>query len=252
MKLTLLLALFVALACNQQPKHSVEIKQENTITQVEPASKTDLSKYHTAKDTLMFMTKQGDTVKYGKEEFNDIVDKHSELIDDHPQDPDPTYYCHDKKGFNSEAGQDAYYLLYSYFLKQKNGIAKYSTLRKNLIDIYANINSLFRDFQYGGTYFGHQHSRIEGYAEYSVYLYKQKEERMEKSYDITKEKELYIKSLQQLIDDEVSIDGNTQGTEKIKRKQELNDTVAKIEKAITNVFYLRRAQAFQYGYYEYY
>ncbi len=251
MKLLLPLTLFVALACTQQPKHSVEVKQENTIAQVEPTSKTDHSKYHTAKDTLMFVTEQGDTVKYGKEEFNDIVDKHPELTDDHPQDPDPTYYCHDKKGFNSETGQDAYYVLYAYFLKQKNGVTKYSALRKNLIDIYSNINSLFGGFQYGGTYFGHQHSRIEGYAEYSIYLYKQKEG-MEKSYDIAKEKELYIKSLQQLIDDEVSIDSNAWGIEKIKHKQELNNTVAKIGKTITNVFYLRRAQAFQYGYYEYY
>ncbi|MBL0153394.1 MAG: hypothetical protein IPP93_07885 [Chitinophagaceae bacterium] len=61
-------------------------------------------------------------------------------------------------------------------------------------------------FEYGGTYFTHQWGRILGYAEYSVYLLPKKASDIRKSYDITKQKELYIKSLRQLIDDESKID----------------------------------------------
>lgn len=251
MKLVLLFTLLVASGCNNETKQTVATQHADTARQAEATNRIDNTTYHVTKDTVRIVTGTGDTLKYGKTEFNGIVDEHPELTTDRIEDPDLTYYCHDKKGFNSEVGQDGYYVLYAYFLKQKNGIQQNSERRKKLIALYLNINSLFQRFQHGGTYFGHQSWRIDGYAEYGVYLYKQKEQRFEKTYDITKEKVFYIKSLRQLVDDEISIDGNVQGEEKIKRRQELNQAVDGIEKAITDVFYLRRAQAFHQGYYEY-
>ena len=73
-----------------------------------------------------------------------------------------------------------------------------------------------------------------------------------KTYNITKQKELYIKSLRQLIEDENKIDFNTLGQEKIERTKKLNKIVDELDKLITDNFYLRRAQEFQYGHYEYY
>jgi hypothetical protein len=102
------------------------------------------------------------------------------------------------------------------------------------------------------TYFGHQQSRILGYTEYSIYLYRQNEKYIFKKYDIAKQKEFYIKSLRQLIKDESEIDFNTLGQEKLKRNQELNKIVDDIDKAITDNYYLRRAQEFHYEHYEYY
>lgn len=195
----------------------------------------------------------GDTLKYSKKKFSAIVDTYPELYSDNTQDPDPTYYCNaDKKGFGSEVGQDEYYVLYAYFLKQKNGVDKYAERRKKLIDIYSNINSLFGQLQYGGTYFGHQASRILGYAEYSIYLYKYYENNLSKTYDISKQKALYIQSFRQLVNDEIQIDNETLAQEKTMRKKELNDIVGNIDKAITDNFYLRRAQEFQYEHYQYY
>ena len=104
-----------------------------------------------------------------------------------------------------------------------------------------------------GTYFGHQQARILGYAEFSVYLYKQNETYgVSKTYDITKQKELYIKSLRQLVSDESKIDFNTTGQDKIERTKELNKIIDDIDKAITDNYYLRRTQDFHYGHYEYY
>lgn len=73
-----------------------------------------------------------------------------------------------------------------------------------------------------------------------------------KTYDITKQKEFYIKSLRQLIEDESKIDFETLGQEKIARNKNLNAIVDELDKLITDNFYLRRAQEFQYGHYEYY
>lgn len=226
-------------------------KTTNVITST---NKIDNSKYYTTKDTIIISIEKGDSLKYSKEEFNQIIDKYPELVNNkYVRNPDQIYYCSRNKGeFGSEAWQDEYYILYAYFLQQKNGVNKYKELRKKLIDIYSDINSLFGHFQYGGTYFGHQSSRILGYAEFSVHLYSQNEKRFSKTYDIIKEKELYIKSLRQIIKDESSIDFNTLGEYKIERNNKLNKIVDELDKLITDNFYLKRAQDFHYGNYEYY
>lgn len=118
-------------------------------------------------------------------------------------------------------------------MKQKNGVEEYVEIRENLINLYLDINSLFQKIEHGGTYFGHQSYRILAYAEYNIYLYKYG---IEKLYDISKQKELYIKSLRQLIKDE-------------EYDENVDEIVNIIDKRITNIFYLRCAQEFQYKYY---
>lgn len=214
---------------------------------------TDYSKYYTQEDTLSIVTELGDTLKYAKADFNSIVDKHAEFFDKYPINPDQAYFNdNDKEEFGSEVGQDNYYVLYAYFLKQRNGVEEFAQQRQKLIVIYSNINSLFGHFEYGGTYFGHQYSRILGYAEYSIYLLPKTEARISKTYDITKQKKLYIQSLRQLIKDENEIDFNTMGKDARERMKELHKIVDELDDLITDNFYLRRAQEFHYGHYEYY
>ncbi|MDR2840343.1 MAG: hypothetical protein LBV75_03615 [Paludibacter sp.] len=221
------------------------------------SKQTDNSKYYTTQDTVQIITETGLTLEYCKDEFNQIVKNHTEFFDEFTRNPDQVYYClfhcniYNKKNkeFGSETGQDTYYILYAYFLKQKNGIDKYAQQRKKLIEIYSNINSLFGHFQYGGSYFGHQAQRILGYAEYSIYLLSYAENNIEKTYSITKQKDLYIKSLRQLIEDESEIDFETFGKEKTERNKELNRIVDKLDKLITDNFYLKMTQEFHYEYY---
>lgn len=238
------------LSCNNRPNQV----EESTIAKTEiKSSKVNSSKYYTEKDTVLIVTKIDDTLKFTKAEFNNIIDKHTEFFGEYPVNPDQAYFNNnDKEEFGSEVGQDNYYVLYAYFLKQKNGVKKFAQQRQKLIDIYLNINSLFENFEYGGTYFGHQSSRILGYAEYSIYLLPKTNDDISKTYDVTKQKELYIKSLRQLIEDESKIDFNTSGQEKIESAKKLNKIVDKLDKLITDNFYLRRAQEFHYGNYEYY
>jgi len=253
MKTLLFISAFGLLGCNNQIKRLDPKQSIDTVAQFKKSNKSENSKYYTTQDTVTIITEIGDTLQYTKADFNSIVDKHPEFFQSYPQNPDQAYYnSNSKEEFGSEVGQDAYYELYAYFLMQKNGVEKYAYQRKKLIDIYSNINSLFEHFQYGGTYFGHQSSRILGYAEYSIYLLPKKKEDIKKTYDITKQKAFYIKSLRQLIDDESKIDFNTLGNDKIERTKELNKLVDNLNSLITDNFYLRRAQEFQYKHYEYY
>lgn len=250
-KIIILLSL-LSFGCNNQNKNTYNLINEDSAHKARDTfQRKGDARFYTTKDTLLIATETGDTLNFPKEKFNQIVDKHPELYDDFAYDPDYVYHCNGKsKDFSSEVDQDMYYVLYAYFLKQRNGIEKFAKQRRKLIDIYSNINSLFGHFQYGGTYFVHQRMRILGYAEYSVYLYPR--ERFEKSYNITKQKELYIKSLRQLIVDESSIDLETRGKDKEDRTKTLHEIVDKLELLITDIFYLQRAQAFQYSNYIYF
>lgn len=174
------------LGCNNQPKQVDKTAVANTDTKT---IKIDNSQYYTQQDTILIATEIGDTLRFAKSDFNIIVDEHPELFQEFPEHPDKLYYRFvNRVDFGSEQGQDVYYALYAYFLKQKNGVEKYAQQRKNLIEIYSRINSLFGHFQYGGTYFGHQQMRILGYAEYSIHLFPKKKNELEKTYDITKQK----------------------------------------------------------------
>lgn len=228
-----------------------------------PKNKADRKKYHTTSDTVIIYTKNNDTLKFIKNDFNDIVDNFPELTGDNINSPDYTFSKStvwvdlvDSSGnkkhlsFGSEVGKDEFYILYAYFLKNKNGIEKYSTRRNNLIKIYTDLNSIFGELNYGGTYFGHQSSRIEGYAEFSIYWFSHYQDFFSRPYDISKQKSLYIASLKQLIRDEVAIDNNVvEKHEKAKRILALFETIDDLDKLITDNFYLRMAQSFNFDNY---
>lgn len=251
MKTILLLLVVGTLSCNNVNKTAEKTIASKPIQLGEPRQNEN-SKYHTKSDTVNIVTEIGDTLVYCKSDFNQIIDNHPEFLNDFPTDPDEAYHCGNEGQFSSEAGRDNYCILYAYFLKQRNGVEKYAGQRRRLIGIYSNINSLFGNLQYGGTYFGHQTVRIMGYAEYSIYLLPKTKEDIEKNYDIKKQKSLYIESLRQLIEDENKIDFNTVGEQKHARSRELNKIVDELDNLISDNFYLRRAQEFQYRHYEYY
>ncbi len=228
-----------------------------------PKLKADRKKYYTTKDTVYIYSASKDTIKYSKNEFNGIIDDYPELYEGAVNNPESTYSRSsffvgliDSAGneshlsFGSEAGQDGYYILYAYFLKHKNGIAKYSVRRKKLLEIYSTLNDLFDNLNYGGTYYGHQYSRIEGYAEFSVYWFAHYQDYFDRPYDITKQRAYYIAGLKQLILDEEKIDYNTYNhKEKVGRGNELFKKVANLNNLITDNFYLRMAQSFQSDHY---
>lgn len=268
------ISILLFLGCNQPQKQGDELKdninakpsekteeplllkhanQDDSYTKKANSKENQLSKHYIQTDSLIIHTEIGETVRFSKKDINEIINNHPEFFDEFIRNPDLTYHKYvNGVDFGSEVGQDAYYLLYAYFLKQKNGSKKYASQRMRLINIYSSINSLFQKFQYGGTYFGHQHIRILGYAEYAIYIMPKEGEFVDKKYNINQQKALYIKSLRQLIKDENQLDFDTPTKEKPERLKKLNQIVDELDKLITNLFYLRQAQEFQYTNYQYY
>jgi len=237
----------------EEPLLLKHANQEDSYTEKANSKENRLSKYYIQTDSLIIHTEIGETARFSKKEINEIISNHPEFFDEFVRNPDLTYHKYgDAVDFGSEVGQDAYYLLYAYFLKQKNGTKKYESQRMRLINIYSKINALFQKFQYGGNYFGHQHMRILGYAEYAIYIMPKEGELIDKKYNINQQKVLYIKSLRQLIKDEHQFDFETPPKEKLERLKKLHQIVDELDKLVTNLFYLRQAQEFQYTNYQYY
>lgn len=239
------------LGCTNQVRQTDNSRDTDSTSKVFE-KKRDNSKYYTTKDSML-IANDGDTITYTKEAFNQLIDEHPEFFNDFPQDPDLLYYCvGNGRQFGSELGQDEYYVLYAYFLRKNNSDEKYEELRNKITGIYTNINSLFKYFQHGGTFFGHQQARITSYSEFTVYQYSKNIDGFGKTYNIRSQKELYLQSLRQLITDENSLDFETSKEEKPDRTKEINKIVDSLNSLISNNFYLRKAQAFQYNHYQYY
>jgi hypothetical protein len=258
MKLSLcLLSLFILAGCNN-PSRSKKNSPKDT-TRV-------IAKAHTLQpadvDSVNISTVNTDTIYITRGKLSKILKYYPGLTEEFIEHPDIAY---GKRGlqakeeqdpdsyinFGSEQGQDSYYAIYAYYLKQRNGEYKYTAQRTKLVQLYRDINEIFGRLAQGGTYFGHQYIRILGYAEYSVDLYKSAEKYhdYEKRYKIDKQRTLFINLLKQYINDELDNSYEFTVKEKPALKKQLFETVAHIEGLITEYFYLERAQEFRYSNY---
>ena len=204
----------------------------------------------------------GDSVigmEYTREEYRIIKDSFPELQNAHPASPDSTYKDSKRaiKGntalnFNSETGQDAYYLLYTHFLRQQYRLDTFCARRQQLNDVYQIINSIYQQLQYGGTYFGHQCARIYAYVEYTVYQYAENQQFSSQGDNFIIQKRAYIASLKKMIADRERVDNNTfDPKEKLQREKEFAERVSKLDRLITDSFYLNNVRKFQQEYYNY-
>ncbi len=187
---------------------------------------------------------------YTKEEFQLILDSFPQLQSKGKiiEQPDSVYYKYPPyvKGlsFDSEAGEDEFFLLYTYFLRQKTG-NKHKEVRNNLIKIYRNINRIFGILHYGGTGFGHMYIRIVGYAEYDVYCYPQESKKYGNDNFLHKKK-AYIDSLKRIIDEQVAQDRTIHGEENTKeRKEMLYTEIQELDRRITGRYYLDKVIDFE-------
>jgi len=221
------------------------------------------------KEKVLIYAEEGiDSVLISRNELNKIEKLFPVFKAEFPSDPNESYagkvwenYINqdgkeESITFGSEVGRDDFCLIYAYYLKQKNGEAKFKLEREKLIKLYRAINGLYEGLNYGGTYFGHQHKRLNASVEYSIYKLKLRKEYYEKKYNFKKQKDLYIKALMQYVSDEESQDpynqddprdGKGEGSERGKRLQEKIDI---LEKLITNYFYLNQVQNFEITYYK--
>ncbi|MDR2270275.1 MAG: hypothetical protein LBF27_05150 [Sphingobacterium sp.] len=206
-----------------------------------------------ATDSLIVLHFQtNDSLVYIREDFDTILSNHPEFLFEETFAPTLCYHLQRDMEFSSEAGQDNYCMLYSYFLMKVNGEQKYAAQRKRLFQLFSKINELFALIEQGGTYFGHQHKRLLAEVEYAIYLMPKDENELRKTYAIDKQKQLYIQGLRQLVADDTANNNGIEPQWKLSQIKRLNKVIDSIHQLITDNFSLRRAQYFQSNYYEYY
>jgi hypothetical protein len=269
MKPLLCLAVILVSGCKHKPLPTQKIPPV-TDTQKVVEAKTVLpilkrtpNKYHTRMDTIRIPTEFGN-MEYSREEWNCIIDSFPELYSDKVVHPDTTYVSSrqwvewvDSLGneknitFGCEACTDAYYELYAWFLKNKNGIQQHAARRKKLLEIYRTLNNLFGRLYYGGTYYGHMYRRIEGYAEYDIYRYIHKKALFVNPSDFRQQKAQFISALKEHTGYGVNKDVYLiTDDDKRERLLELRKDIDYLNKEITDYFFLETGRAFRKDSYE--
>jgi hypothetical protein len=265
----LLLSFFIfLLGCNEPKKKEKIIKKTREVSTNKclPHLRDDpkLEK----EEIIIYADNDGDSLIISKNEMNKIEALFPVFKADFPSNPNESYagnswkkYINqdgkeDSFTFGSEAGQDYFCLVYTYYRKQKNGDEKFKKERETLIELYRAVNGLYQGLNYGGTYFGHQHKRLNADAEYSIYQLVIGKEYYEKKYDFQKQKDLYIKTVIQYVADEESqnvyyqedlMNDKKRANERVKQ---LQDKINSLQKLITNYFYLNQVQNFEITYYK--
>lgn len=260
--LTSVIVLFL-FGCRQATRQSVVVLNNDTTAHAANywADPDVDSSLLIKEDSLVIATPGLGNLVFSGKEFNFIVSHYPELYKEIPYSPDEAYaiWCERPKdfgdtadyvSFGSEQGHDAFCRVYAWLLMKKTGDSAYAVRRKKLLVLYQEINDLFGYLAFGGTYFGHQASRIHGYVEHDIYLLSRYQDEFAKRYDFQKQQRLYIASLRQIIEDEVNADlDNFGASDKEPYKRKLNRIVDNIERSITDYFYLDRTQRFQYAHY---
>lgn len=242
-------------ACQNQKNKEAAAKQIAAVSN--PAA--EKIKSHVTADSITIAAAEFGSLSYAKQDFYNIVDNFPALYQPVAVHPDIAYTqsghakdfidaAGEKKqlGFEGDKGQDDYYLLYAYFLKQQNQAPDLEIRRQNISAIYNTINDFFSALNSGGDYFGHQKKRIGAYTEYSVYQFSKMKDFLKIQYTINEQKNAYLKTLRNLIVNEIKesteITGKNTG---LIRQKELLELLTKIDHLITDDFYLKKAQEFQ-------
>jgi hypothetical protein len=257
----LILVSLIVLGC-KQPAAKKTIPKIDTTEAANNLSLYEHKLDSIGKDSINISADPEMPIFYKTVDLKDFIRHRPELMSEYANEPAIEYAkikltpdeLDQQKGsdysFSSEVGQDAYYSLYAYFMRFRNGDKIYAAQRAKLIKLYDDINAIFDKLSGGGTYFGHQETRILADAEYAVSLYpKNKDDYYVKTYNIAAQKQLYINALKQRIDDELSTNIELSDKQRAATKADLYQTVNDINGLISEYFYLKMAQQFQYSKY---
>ena len=121
--------------------------------------------------------------------------------------------------------------------------------RNKIMIIYTRLNSMFSLLDGGGLGYMHLYRRTFGEAEYTVYLYALTRKDFTVKYDISKQKDLFKQTLQQIVTDRLENTFDIHESEKPELKEELFALIQEINTQITDAFYLTQAQQFYYSNY---
>ena len=207
----------------------------------------DVSNLRYINDTIWVPIEDDDTIPWTRVEFRDIMVKHPELIDDTIEDPDLTY----KKGllsdrnFESETGEDEYFLLYSFFLRRVNKSDTLMQFRENTVAVYHLANAIFQRLSGGGTAYGHLYLRSYAYADYALYAYAHQKNAATLTNDFEKERSEFFLRLERRIQDHLLDNRGSYDDEGFaERNKGINNDLNQLKNLISDSYYLRMAEEF--------
>lgn len=253
MKILLLACVLVLFSCNEHK--SIETDLPVADTAAPPDRTVNEKEIDTVKKITVFLN---DTLslEYHADSYSGFERWFKEMPANKIMPPDDAYnefmssekYKALRINFDSEQGQDGFYLLYAYFLQQHNGREKHIRERAQITAAYHGINRLKSYYQYGGTFFGHMRDRIFGYAEYSIY-------RLDKSLDdktdIAAEKKTFISMLKKVYTEKLQEDGDTPRDDKPERLKQMMKMIDDVGDIITNAYILKEVKQFYNDHYNY-
>lgn len=202
-------------------------------------------------DSILLVTMDENPIYVSKNTLEDVIKEHPEFLNIDYKSPD-ILYAINSKGFESEVGQNDYFIFYTYFLKSKLKNKFYEDERIMLISNYHSLNKIFSLLEVGGTYFAHMYVRVHGYAEYSIALYNYEQNEDVKQIDISEQKKLFISSLNQIVDDRLENEWEYTDQDKSIVRNEIQELIKLIDSQITEPFFLSELQKFLYSNYRTY
>jgi hypothetical protein len=193
--------------------------------------------YYAKADSVVVPFDEGEPLVWLREDFNAIVDNFPSLHDAYPGPPDVSYErsgCSrkfvnargdsDEISFCSEYGEDEYFALYRYFLKQRHQGEECARRRARLNTIYYDLSHIYGLLRHDWN--GHNYRRTAAYVEYAVECdsdpdadyygptYGPSDNTAYGAYDISMQRDLFIRLLRQWATDEVAADSELDSTDR--------------------------------------
>lgn len=226
-------------------------KQENKVDNFELTNRNvSLSLFDTIGGQLEFVTLE-DTLNFNEYFINELrkeypeIDESSEMLD-----PQEAYATCAKKVksterqktlwsfFESQAGMDNFHLVYAIILREKNQNQDFSKIRENLLNVLHLKNRFNSILNFGGTYYGHKHTRIYADVEHEIYILI-KEEFDIYNIPIEFNKERYISQLKDLVN-RIAKEEDMNIKNPVKWKKEPFEIINKLDRLLTNYYYLKK------------
>ena len=220
--------------------------QEVLIEDEEPKLEgIDYSEFYMKEDTVELPNPSGYTFRVYQNQVNQMVDSFPELFQEQMLKPNEAYdHAWKRNIVKCLADEDQFYIQYYYLMRKRNGEGFWTEPREKLQTILMLLNDLSLCEAISGSYHGHEISHILAKTEYEIYLLKSKPHLLHEHYNMNAQIHLYIETLRQWVRDVNNHQIDYEGAERIQREKEFQVIVDKLERTITNGYYLDHAREY--------
>ncbi len=227
---------------------ALEMQEEEVVKEEPRLELMDYSEFYMKEDSVLLPNPSGYTFRVYQNEVNHMVDSFPELFQEQMLKPsEASDHAWKRNIVKCMADEDQFYIQYYYLMRKRNGEGFWTEPREKLQIILMLLNDLSLCEAISGTYHGHDISRILAKTEYEIYLLKDNPRLLLDHYNMSRQIHLYIETLRQWVRDENNFQIDYEGAERIKREKEYLVIVDKLERAISNGYYLNHARDYFYN-----